>query len=83
MKGVKLNQHNHNIEMLNAIFALGYGVIALVVMGMIASEGIDDGGNVYDDTAITMGLALGLLWPIAILGFAGEKLVIALGKEFN
>lgn len=65
------------------VFTIAYGIIALTVTGIIASEGVDEDGNVYDDTAVTWGFALGLLWPITILAFGLEHLVVNLGKAFN
>lgn len=60
-----------------------YMVVALVVMGIIASEGVDEDGNVYDDTAITCGFGLGLVWPITIVAYCVEPVLVSLGKLFN
>lgn len=68
--------------MLTALVMLGYAVIALIVMGVIASEGIDENGNVYDDTAIICGFGLGLIWPISLFSFLMVNLVESLGKSF-
>lgn len=65
------------------VFTIAYGIVALIVTGLIASEGVDKDGNVYDDTAVTWGFTLGLLWPITIIAFGLEKLVVNLGKAFN
>ena len=39
--------------------------------------------NVYDDTAVTWGLALGIIWPITLIAFLLEKGVIELGRIFK
>jgi len=69
--------------MIATISAVMYGIVALVTMGIIASKGIDEDGNVYDDTAITMGFGLGLIWPITIFAFLVEPVVVGLGQLFN
>lgn len=69
--------------MIEAVSAVVYGVVSLVTMGVIASEGVDENGNVYDDTAVSMGFVLGLVWPITVFGFLAEPVVIRLGKLFE
>jgi hypothetical protein len=69
--------------LLKAYLIMVYGVIALIVMGIIASEGIDEDGNVYDDTAITCGFGLGLVWPITVVAYCVEPVLVSLGRAFN
>lgn len=69
--------------MLATTASIAYVVIAILVMGIIASEGIDEDGNVYDDTAITCGFALGIVWPITVFAFLAEPALVSLGKTFN
>lgn len=66
-----------------ATTSVGYAFIAIVVMGIIASEGVDENGEVYDDTAITWGFALGIIWPITAFAFLIEPTLASLGKAFN
>lgn len=69
--------------MIEAIFTVVYSVVSLATMAVIASEGIDENGNVYDDTAVSMGFVLGLIWPITVFAFLAEPVVIGLGKQFE
>lgn len=69
--------------MLATTALIAYIVIAILVTGIIASEGIDEVGNVYDDTAITFGFALGIVWSITVFAFLAEPALVSLGKAFN
>lgn len=60
-----------------------YGLISLVVMGWIASEGIDEQGNVYDETALTCGFGIGLIWPISLFAFGISAILPTLGRTVN
>lgn len=83
IEGFNLPQDNLLLRMIASVSAVVYGVIALLTTGTIASEGVNKGGEVYDDTAITMGLVLGLIWPITILAFLIEPILISLGRVFS
>lgn len=59
-----------------AIVALTYVCIGFVVSVSIASNGVDEDGRVYDDSAVTWGIALGMVWPIGVFALVAEKIVI-------
>lgn len=67
----------------NMILIITYALIAVILMGSIASEGVDEDGNVYDDTAITCGIALGLIWPITFFAFLMNRFAVNLGIFIN
>lgn len=69
--------------MLTEFLIIAYALIAVIVMGLIATEGVDKDGNVYDDTAITCGIALGFIWPITFFAFLMNRFAVNLGKFFN
>jgi hypothetical protein len=67
--------------MLATTALIAYMVIAILVTGIIDSEGIDGISNMYDDTAITFGFALGIVWQSPFSLFSLSPLSSALGKH--
>lgn len=72
-----------DMMLIATMLILAYGIVSLVVMGVIASEGVDEHGNVYDETALTCGFGLGLIWPISLFAFGISAILPTLGKAFN